>query len=114
MRIVTRVGVIVTKITDLVWMIGFIGTLVKSSLNHTQLQSLLFSTHFRFNVAHTLGFSFNSLLLATDLNIETSTSNHYEVVLPFLVQSAWNLGTQLRVRLLLTPPASSLDFCSLL
>jgi hypothetical protein len=30
-----------------------------------------------------------------DLNTETSTSNHYEVFFPFLVQSPWNLGPQL-------------------
>jgi hypothetical protein len=30
-------------------------------------------------------------------NTESSTSNHYEVFLPFLVQSPWNLGTQLKL-----------------
>jgi hypothetical protein len=34
-----------------------------------------------------------------NLNTETSTSNHYEVFLPFLVQSPWNLGTQLKTLL---------------
>jgi hypothetical protein len=35
---------------------------------------------FQFTVAHALGFSVSSSrLLATDLNTETSTSNHYEV-----------------------------------
>jgi hypothetical protein len=29
-----------------------------------------------------------------DLNTETSTSDHYDFFLPFLVQSPWNLGTQ--------------------
>jgi hypothetical protein len=53
---------------------------------------------FQFTVAHALGFSvFTSRLLATYLNTETSTSNHYEVFLPFLVQSPWNLGTQLKL-----------------
>jgi hypothetical protein len=37
----------------------------------------------------------NSRLLATDVNTETITSNHYEVILPFLVQSPWNLETWL-------------------
>jgi hypothetical protein len=64
-----------------------------------------------FTVAHALGFSVStSRLLATDLNTETSTSNQYEVFLSFLVQSPWNLGTQLKLRLLPTPPA----YCSLL
>jgi hypothetical protein len=50
----------------------------------------------QFTVAHALEFSVStSRLLATDLNTENSTSNHYEVFLIFLVQSPWNLGTQL-------------------
>jgi hypothetical protein len=32
-----------------------------------------------------------------DLHTETVTLNHYEVFLPFLVQSLWNLGTQLKL-----------------
>jgi hypothetical protein len=45
-----------------------------------------------------VGFSvFTSRLLATDLNTKTNTSNHYEVFFPFLVQSPWNLGTQLKL-----------------
>jgi hypothetical protein len=56
---------------------------------------------FQFTVAHALGlFVFTSRLLATDLNTETSTSDHYEVFLLFRLQSLWNLGTNL------TPPAS--------
>jgi hypothetical protein len=52
---------------------------------------------FQSTVAHTLGFPvFTSHLLVTDINTETSTSNHYEVFLPFLVQSPWNLRTQLK------------------
>jgi hypothetical protein len=81
-------------------MIGFIGTSAISSLNHTQLYRYRYSTHFQFTVAHALGFFvFTSRVLVTDLNTETSTSNHYEVFLPFLVQSAWNLGTQLKTLL---------------
>jgi hypothetical protein len=46
------------------------------------------------------GFSiFTSHLLAMDLNTETSPSNHYEVFLPLLVQSPWNLRTQLKTLL---------------
>jgi hypothetical protein len=46
-------------------------------------------------VAHALGFSVStSRLLATDLNTEISTSNHYEVFLLFRLQSLWNLGTK--------------------
>jgi hypothetical protein len=52
---------------------------------------------FQSTVAHTLGFlAPTSCLLATDLNKESSTTNHYEVFLPFLVQSPWNLGIQLK------------------
>jgi hypothetical protein len=51
----------------------------------------------QFTVAYALGFFvFTSRLLAMDLNTETSTSNHCEVFLPFLVQSHWNIGTQLK------------------
>jgi hypothetical protein len=64
-------------------MIGFIGISVTSSVNHTQLQYRYF-TRFHFTAAHALGFSgFTSRLLATDLNTETSTSNHYDVFLFF-------------------------------
>jgi hypothetical protein len=51
-------------------MIGFIGTSITSSLNHTQLQRYRsIATHFQFTVAWALGFSvFNSSLLATNLS----------------------------------------------
>jgi hypothetical protein len=59
---------------------------------------------FQFTVAHALGFfAFTSRLLATDLNTEISTSNHYEVFLLFRLQSLWNLGTKNSSEL--TPPA---------
>jgi hypothetical protein len=42
----------------------------------------------QFTVAHALGFPvFTSRLLTTDLNTETSTSNHSEVFLLFRLQS---------------------------
>jgi hypothetical protein len=48
------------------------------------LQAILITadTHiFQLTTAHTLGFSiFTSRLLATELNTETITSNHYEIV----------------------------------
>jgi hypothetical protein len=66
------------------------------SLSITLITALSLIYIFQFTVAHTLGFSFTGRLLATDLNTKTSTSNHYEVFLPFLVQSPWNLGTQLK------------------
>jgi hypothetical protein len=48
--------------------------------------------------AHALGFLVStSRLLTADLNIETITSNHYEVFLSFRVQSPWNLGTRLKL-----------------
>jgi hypothetical protein len=78
----------VIKIMVLDRMIGFIGTSVTSSLNHTQLQCYHYSIHFQFTVACALGLSiFNSRLLAMDLNTETSTSNHYEVFFSFCLQS---------------------------
>jgi hypothetical protein len=47
-------------------------------------------------VAHALGFLVStSCLLATGLNTETSTSNHYEVLLS-LLQSSWNANQILR------------------
>jgi hypothetical protein len=50
---------------------------------------------FRFTVAHALEFLvLTSRLLATDLNTETSTSNHCEVFLLFRLQSLWYLGTK--------------------
>jgi hypothetical protein len=55
------------------------------------------SHNLQFTVAHALGFSVStSRLLATDLNTETSASNHYEVFLPLRLQSPWNVGTQLQ------------------
>jgi hypothetical protein len=78
-------------------MIGFISASVTSSLNHTYYSAIADLHTFQFTVAHTLGFSVStSRLLATDLNTETSTSNLYEVFLPFLVQPLRNLGTHLK------------------
>jgi hypothetical protein len=60
-------------------MIGFISTSVTSSLNHTYYSAI---TDLQFTLAHALGFSVStSRLLATDLNTEIKTSDHYEVVL---------------------------------
>jgi hypothetical protein len=73
---------------------GFIITSVTSSLIHTYYSAIAYLHNLQFTVAYALGFSVSTIhLLATDLNTETSTSNHYEVFLPFLVQSPWNLGT---------------------
>jgi hypothetical protein len=61
------------------------------------LQLIQLILNLQFTVACSLRFFvFTSRVLATDLNTETSTSSHYEVFLPFLVQSPWNLGTQLK------------------
>jgi hypothetical protein len=66
-------------------MIGFISTSITSSLNHTCYNTIADLHNFQSTVAHALGFSvFTSSLLATYLNTETSTSDHYEVFLPFL------------------------------
>jgi hypothetical protein len=57
---------------------------------------------FQSTTAHALEFLvFTSRILATDLSTKTSASNHCEVFLLFLLQSPWNLGTQLKLRLLL-------------
>jgi hypothetical protein len=81
-------------------MIGFISSLVRISLNYNQYNAIADLHTFQFTVAHTLGFSvFTSHVLATGLNTEASTSHHYEVVLPFIAQSPWNLGTQLKTLL---------------
>jgi hypothetical protein len=86
-------------------MIGFISTSITLSLLITLKYSAIADLHnFHFTVAQALGFSvFTSRLLATDLNTETSASNHYEVFLLFRLQSLWNLGTKNSSGL--TPPA---------
>jgi hypothetical protein len=86
-------------------MIGFISTLVTISLlitlKYRQYSAIIDLYTFHFTVAHALGFSvLPSRLLATDLNTESITSDHYEFLLPFLVQSLWNsaaLNTELPV-----------------
>jgi hypothetical protein len=79
-------------------MIGFIGTSFIVSLNYNQYSAVIDLHNLQF--AHALEFSvFTSCLLAMDLNTETSTSNHYVVFSLFLVQSPWNLRTQLKTLL---------------
>jgi hypothetical protein len=85
-------------------MIGFISTLYTSSLNHIKYSDIAELHNFQFTVAHVVGLAvFTSHLMATDLNTETSTSNHHEVFLLFRLQSLWNLGTKNSSGL--TPPA---------
>jgi hypothetical protein len=87
-------------------MIGFISASVTSSLNHTYYSTIADLHTLQSTVAHALGFPvITSHLLATNLNTETNTSNHYEVFLWSRFQSPWNLGTQLKLRRLPTPPA---------
>jgi hypothetical protein len=64
-------------------MTGFITTSITVSLLVTLNTVLsLYLHNLQFTVAHALGFSVSaSRLLATGLNTETSTSNHYEVFL---------------------------------
>jgi hypothetical protein len=77
-------------------MIGLTGTWATISLDYNEYSVIADLHTFHFTVAHALGFSVStSRLLATDLKTETSFWNHYEVFLSFLVQSPWNLGTQL-------------------
>jgi hypothetical protein len=78
-------------------MFGFIGTSVTISLNYNYHNAITDFHKLQFTVIYALGFSVStSRLLATDLDTETTTSNRYEVFLPFLAQSPWNLGTQLK------------------
>jgi hypothetical protein len=73
--------------TGVVRMVGFISTLVTTSLNYSQYRNIADLHTIQFNVAHAQGFFvLTSLLLVTDLNTETSISKHYEVLLPFFVQ----------------------------
>jgi hypothetical protein len=71
------------------WTIGFIHpSLCNFSLNYDQYSAISELHNFQFTVEHALGFSDStSRILATDLNIGTNTSNHYEALLPFLLQS---------------------------
>jgi hypothetical protein len=74
-----------------------ISTSVTVSLNYNQYSAVANLDTFQFIVTHALGLSvFTNRLLATDLNTKTNTSNYYDVFLPFLVQSPWNLETQLK------------------
>jgi hypothetical protein len=69
-------------------MIGFISTLVTSSLNYHKYSAIADLHTFQSTVAHALGFSVSiSRPLAMDLNTEISTSNCYEVLLLFCLQS---------------------------
>jgi hypothetical protein len=71
-------------------MTGFIGTSITISFNYNQYSTIADLHNFQFTIAHAPGFSVSTRrLLALDLNTETITSNHYEVFLPFLVQSPW-------------------------
>jgi hypothetical protein len=75
------------------------------SLNYNQYSAIAELHNFRFTATHALGFSvFTSRILATDLNTGTVTSNHYEIFLPFFIQSPWTadspeLGPILRFNL---------------
>jgi hypothetical protein len=81
-------------------MIGFIGTSFTVCLTYNQYIAMADLHNLQFTVAHALGFLVStSRLLETDLNTETSTSNRYEVFLQSLVQSPWNLRTQLKTLL---------------
>jgi hypothetical protein len=59
-------------------MIGFIGTSVTISLNYNEYSAMADLHNFQFAVAHPLESSVSTgRLLATDLNTQTITSNHY-------------------------------------
>jgi hypothetical protein len=62
------------------------------TLNYNQYSAIANLHTFQFTVAHALGFSVSTgRLLAMDLNIGTTTSNHYEAFLSFLLQSPWTV-----------------------
>jgi hypothetical protein len=66
-------------------MIGFIGTSVIISLNYNLYIAIADLHNLQFTFAQALGFSVSTIrLLATDLNTQTITSNHYEVCLSSL------------------------------
>jgi hypothetical protein len=66
-------------------MIEFIGTSNTISLNYNEYSAIADSHNLQFAVAPALGLLvFTSRLLAADLNTETSTLNHYEVLLSLL------------------------------
>jgi hypothetical protein len=70
----------------LVRMIGFIGTLVTTSLNYNWYSAIAILHTFEFTVAHALEFSVStSRLLATDINTETV---HFKSVLSLPVISS--------------------------
>jgi hypothetical protein len=82
-NIVTCKRVRVTKLTGSTsddWIYEHCGYVF--SPNHTYYSAIADLHTFQSTVAHAVGFSiFISRLLATDLNTETITSDHYEVFL---------------------------------
>jgi hypothetical protein len=69
-------------------MIGFIHSFLRSTRIYKHYSAIVDLYTFQFTITHALGFSvFTSRILVTDLNTGNSTSSHYEVFLPFLVQS---------------------------
>jgi uncharacterized membrane protein YcfT len=74
-------GVRLTKIAGSISMIGFIGTLITSFLITLNYNTVIFT------IAHAVGFSVFSSLLAADFNMETTASNPSEVILLFRLQS---------------------------
>jgi hypothetical protein len=93
-------------------MIKFIGSSsVIISLNYNQYSAISDLHTFQFTVVHALVFSIStSHLLATDLNTEIITSNHYEVFCYFV----FNHSTLLYPNMYSTNPHNSLRTCSIL
>jgi hypothetical protein len=85
LNIITYTGYVWLIITVLDRMIGFIDpSLYHLSLTYKPYSTIAELHTFQFTVVHALWFSiYTSHILATDLNTETITSNHYEVFLPF-------------------------------
>jgi hypothetical protein len=68
-------------------MTSSVNSSVTISLNYNQYSAIADLHTLQLTAAHALGFSvFISRLLEMDLDTEISTSDHYDVFLPFLVQ----------------------------
>jgi hypothetical protein len=91
----------VTEIMVIDPMIDFLTLLCTISLNYKPYSAIADLHNLQFTAVHAVGFSVStSRLLVTDLNTETITSNHYEIFLPFLIQSPWtadSLNSDLRL-----------------
>jgi hypothetical protein len=91
------------------------------SFNYNQYSAIANLHTFQFTAEHALEFSVSiSRCLVADLNTGNITLNHYEIFLPFLLQSPWNAYSILQSRSCtvlictqLTPPYACVATCLL-